>query len=64
MQAYYKVYGDLNEDGKVDDTDANKMQQNMGMTQNAVWSDGDMDGDGDVDFQDHLHLSVEYGYGT
>jgi len=56
--------GDTNLDGIVDITDYNTLKGNMGMAENAVWADGDVDEDGDVDWDDLLLLHAQYGKST
>jgi hypothetical protein len=54
----YRLKGDVNEDGKVDQVDLNIINQNMGAT-NPTYSMGDLNKDGVIDNTD-LSIAVQW----
>jgi hypothetical protein len=54
---------DVNLDGTVSLADLGQMQRNFGMTERALWTDGDLNADGRVDRADAVLLARNYGSG-
>ncbi len=61
-EPYPPGFADFDEDGDVDGTDFLILQRglSMGITMDAMKSDGDADGDGDVDHEDAFHWREQY----
>ncbi len=56
--------GDINHDGKVDDTDATILSANWQTATDATWEMGDFNSDGAVNDIDATLFAVNYGAGT